>query len=479
MNASEIPTRPLKRRTKNVPVFVLGLLVVYCAFATTLFGILAARLIAPLTGYRASQFLIPTLVILAGLATGFYLSRRVQQRTWIIALSLSVNAFSILAVGWVVETGMRFFSKPNLMGGTMTAAAAFFLPSLFTGAAVLLAVRQWIEGAQGDEMIAILSRLLVLTIGGCGTACLAAVYLFLPWIGLVGSLKFLAFGWACFAFYFLNRYQKAVAVMAMVLCLVLPSPRFWSKGWIRLEGLEGEHTSFSVVSDGVVLRLDAGVRLRLAETQLGSYQSTLAYTDKMIELSGNVYNRRVLVIGGAGHILAHALENRGAQVIEAGIDPASARLSDRFFQPIQGTVEVIDGRSYLQTAQEEAFDVIIIDMDGQGHILPHLATVEFFTLISSRLAEDGRLVYHLNGFPGVEKNRESYGAFGATLLAVFYQVCAPILEDSEPYGILFVASQETLFDVGCTPISRVGRLLTDDRNPLLFFIQVYAGKVRQ
>jgi spermidine synthase len=122
------------------------------------------------------------------------------------------------------------------------------------------------------------------------------------------------------------------------------------------------------------------------------------YAREMIALAGDVRGKRVLIIGGAGHSQAHALELRGAVVTEAEIDPLVVEASDAHFGPIEGTVVVGDGRAVVQRAAPESFDAVLIDAyNGPASVPAQLTTVEFFAAVRRALAADGRMLLNFIG----------------------------------------------------------------------------------
>lgn len=104
----------------------------------------------------------------------------------------------------------------------------------------------------------------------------------------------------------------------------------------------------------------------------------------------------VLIIGLAAGTVARMLHEVIGQVIPSlrvvgvEIDGSIVQLGQQYFglDPSSTTVHVADGRMFLRSADEK-FDLIILDAYRPPSIPAHLATVEFFREVSSRLAPRG------------------------------------------------------------------------------------------
>src|SRR5690606_32406698 len=113
----------------------------------------------------------------------------------------------------------------------------------------------------------------------------------------------------------------------------------------------------------------------------------------MIDLTGDASNKEILIIGGAGHSQARALEARGANVTEVEIDPFVIQLSDKHFGPIEGKVVAQDGRAFVEQASQNQYDFVLIDAyNGPASIPPQLTTVEFFRAVDATLKPGGRVI---------------------------------------------------------------------------------------
>jgi len=133
--------------------------------------------------------------------------------------------------------------------------------------------------------------------------------------------------------------------------------------------------------------------------------------------------RRILVIGlGGGSLpmaLAKAVPEASVDVVE--IDPAVARVAERFFGFRTGPsmrVEVADGRAFVQAAARrgDRYDIVMLDAFDEAYIPRHLSTVEFIREVRSILQPGGVLAANTFSSSGSYANEsatyaEVFGAF--------------------------------------------------------------------
>jgi spermidine synthase len=261
--------------------------------------------------------------------------------------------------------------------------------------------------------------------------------------------------------------------------LLFPLPvyqRGEDAGSVLLDQAEGYYQTIRVFTDNVTyIRMDLGPNFH-AKMSLPDREPSLGYATEMINLAGDVKGKKILIIGGAGHTQAHALEKRGASVTEVEIDPVVIQMSDRYFGPIHGQVVPTDGRAYLEGLKGEKYDLIFVDaFDGLASAPVQLTTQEFFEAASRTLEPGGRLIYNFIGVPeGSGSN--SFRALSTTMASVFADARAyQIGEGVSLVNLILIASQTWMSDVDHPPSPRDGVLLTDDLNPVeIFFEQARA-----
>ena len=109
--------------------------------------------------------------------------------------------------------------------------------------------------------------------------------------------------------------------------------------------------------------------------------------------------RRALLVGlGGGTLVKRYQEHYGISTDVVEIDPVIERIARRWFgfQP-SGKVEIMDGRSYLETG-DEPYDLIVLDaFNGDQHPY-HLFSLEAFEAAARRLGSDGVLALNIIGY---------------------------------------------------------------------------------
>ncbi len=111
--------------------------------------------------------------------------------------------------------------------------------------------------------------------------------------------------------------------------------------------------------------------------------------------------RRVLVVGLGGGSLTRAMQRSFPHVRQTivEIDPEVVQVCREFFgfvPTLTTQVEVVDARTFLGRTRE-VYDVIFLDAYSGESIPHHLATVEFFRLVRSRLRPGGVVASNLWG----------------------------------------------------------------------------------
>jgi spermidine synthase len=108
----------------------------------------------------------------------------------------------------------------------------------------------------------------------------------------------------------------------------------------------------------------------------------------------------ILVLGAGGFTLS-AETNGGAHFTYLDIDSKLKYVAENHFlqEAITGDFIAHDARAFLLTS-EKKWDVIVVDLYTNAATMPmHTATFEFFSLVSQRLASDGRAVLNIAANP--------------------------------------------------------------------------------
>lgn len=453
-------------------------LFVFCSgFALLATEIIGPRLFSSLFGDTTVIWAIIISVTLLGISLGYYLGGRIAyekiRRTMFGVLLL--NAVWLVGISWIVWELPVSLALGGYGAVLVTAAAAFVVPALLFSTASPVAINILTHGRRAEDAPRVVGNVLAVGTLGSVSGALAAAFYLIPWVGLSLSLQLFAAGLGLFAVYFAPRRARLLALPFVVGALLVPQPSFqWSAGVGGAQLLaqrEGYYQTIRVYSDNeTFVRMHLGPTYE-SEMSLLTGEPNFGYARMMVELAGDVQGKDVLVIGGAGHSQARALERRGARVTEVEIDPFVIALSDEHFGEIEGRVVAQDGRAFVAQAAAHSFDLVLIDAyNGPASVPPQLTTLEFFREVDAVLKPGGRMLYNFIGSPTGPQSA-SYRAIGATMAAVFGDTRASSTVGQGLQNIVFVASQTPVNDLAYETFAADGVVLTDDRNPIEVFLE--------
>ena len=116
--------------------------------------------------------------------------------------------------------------------------------------------------------------------------------------------------------------------------------------------------------------------------------------------SSDMTGKDILVLGAGGFTFS-AAGTHGANVTYVDIDPAIKPIAEAYFlkNRIQGQLIAYDARAFLLT-NKKRWDVILVDLYTNAATIPqHTATYEFFSLVNTRLVDDGLAVLNIAANP--------------------------------------------------------------------------------
>ena len=463
-------TTPLTRRLLYLLVFCGG-------FANLAAEIIGPRLFASLFGSTTIIWAVMISVTLVGLAAGYALGGRIPRTRAGMTLPgvLLTNALWLLLVSWIVWQLPAALAQAHIAIDltviVMTIGAAFFPPSLLFGMLSPLAITLLAE--QGDDAGRVAGNIYALSTLGSVLGALSAAFVLIPWIGLSTSLQVFAGVLVLFAAYFWRGPGRWRTAAALAVCVLFPQPDYhWqdSEGLTLLAQRESTYQTIRVYTDHeTFVQMHLGPTFQ-SKVDLASGEPLFSYAETLLGFAGDVGGDRVLVIGGAGHALAHAFENRGATVTEVEIDPLVIDLSDEYFGPIEGEVVTADGRIFIERAEPAHYDLIVIDaFDGAANVPPQLTTQEFFEAVKRALKPQGRMLYNFIGTPQGPRSN-SYRAIGTTLQAAFEDAGSSPADGEHSQNIILIASPSPLEGVDVQSLPTDGVVLTDNRNPMDVFL---------
>jgi spermidine synthase len=464
---------------RSYPPLILYLLVFFGGFANLATEIIGPRLFASMFGETTIIWAIIISVTLVGLSVGYVIGGRVEREKVrnVLPMVLVGNAIYLVGVSWLVWQAPADAAAQGVgVDATIiftTAMAAFFVPSLLFGTISPMVISLLSEQHPPETVSRVVGNVYAIgTIGSVSGALMAALFL-IPWIGLTTSLQAFAVLLVFFAAYFFIPSRRPLAAGAVILCVIAPQPDFrWQndEGLRLVEQREGYYQTVRIYTDDeTFMQMHLGPTFH-SRVDLNTREPLFNYAVTMLRYIEEVAGKRALVIGGAGHSMAHYLENRGAIVTEVEIDPIVVQLSDEYFGAIQGEVVIQDGRAFIENALPSSYDFILIDaFDGGASVPAQMTTVEFFKAVERLLTPNGLMLYNFVGTPEGERS-ESFRALGRTVSEATthagYIRAAPDTDRTINQNIIFVSSPSpiTRFEVETLPTE--GYLLTDNLNPI-------------
>lgn len=460
----------------DVTTLVLLLLIFFSGFASLATEIIAPRMFTSLYGPTTILWAIVISVTLLGLSIGYIIGGNIPLRFARTALPLviTLNAVLLLLASWIVWELPAELGPVDVETVIITALAAFLPPSILFGIDSQIVIAWLAEGRSKRAVSRMVGLVFGITTIGSFVGALMADIVLLPTIGFSLSLQLFALGFFLFALYLYPGVWRVLAVAGLIFFVAWPQPdwRWDEPGLTLLAQQEGHYQTVRIYTDErTFIRMHLGPTYE-SEMDINTLEPGFGYARNMVEATGDVQGKDILVIGGAGHSMARELEERGATVTEVEIDPVVVALSDEFFGPIEGDVIVDDGRAYVERAASEQFDFVLIDaFNGPQSIPAQLTTVEFFEAIERVLKPEGVMVMNFIGSTTGDRSG-SFEAIAATVSAAF--------NEARFFGrsgnILLFGSPGELTQYRNLPILPTGgQVLTDDLNPIEILLEEARG----
>jgi spermidine synthase len=456
-------------------------LVFFSGFANLATEIIGPRLVASLFGSTTIIWAIIISITLIGISVGYFLGGRVPagRVLKLLPILLIANAAWLLAVSWFIWKIPGDFASAGYLSITITCFIAFFPPAVLFSMTSPLII-SLLTAIHPPEVIARdVGNIYALGTLGSVLGALAAAFILIPYVGLSTSLRLFALGCVLYALVFLSARGRWIGLAVLIAVLFIPQPSFQPLqdfSSVLLAQQEGYYQTIRVYTDNATyIRMDLGPTFH-TKMRLADLEPMYGYAVEMLKLAGDVRGKNILIIGGAGHTQARALEKRGATVTEVEIDPFVIQMSDQYFGKINGDVIATDGRTFLEQNQAPQYDLIFVDaFDGLASAPPQLTTREFFAAAGRALAPGGRLIYNfigINDGPG----SNSYRALATTMASIFADTRVALSESGHLANLVLIASQQPMSDLPYPPPPQDGHVLTDDLNPIeIYFEQARAN----
>lgn len=392
-------------------VTLLVILQAAVSAASLVVEIVAGRMLAPYVGMSLYTWTSIIAVVLAGFSVGHWAGGRIAELP--LPRALLWTGWSMLGAGlttalaiFVLRSGaellLPYITSPITAIVTLS-MLAFFLPSFFAGIPAPVLAQISVEAAP-DQSGRALGAMFAAGAIGAIVGTLLAGFIFVAWLGSVGTLALVAVCYLVAAFLLIWLARRAgdtsgilVAGLVGLVGLLLagatvaqPSPCTEESDYfcIRVEDISADPNS--PVRLMVLDHLVHGVSARdLPEVIFYDHAALLDLLARE-RMGGTDFS--AFFIGGGTYTVPRkwaTLDPRPAVTV-AEIDPTVTEVAirDFWFDPEGTRILNQDARIALRT-DSSRYDVIIGDAFTDIAVPAHLVTQEFFELVRDHLNEDG------------------------------------------------------------------------------------------
>lgn len=383
------------------------------AAASLVVEIVAGRMLAPYVGMSLYTWTSVIAVVLAGFSVGHWVGGALAERTpaaalrangWAMVLAAVTTAGAVFLLRWTAGPVITALDHPVAAIVALT-VLVFFLPSFFAGIPAPILTRIAVL-ARPEAAGRALGAMFAAGALGAIFGTLAAGFLFISWLGSVGTLAAVTMVYALLAAQsFLAASSPGVrgaglGLAALVLplgvagaALLQPDPCTRESDYFCIRVVELSDDPDSpvrlMVLDHLVHGITDGADPQAMLTPHGMMQDGLS----RMRMEGRA-DWSGFVIGGGTYTVPRAWAARGGiDVTVAEIDPVVTEVAvrDFWFDPAGARVIHADARAALR-AEPTRYDIILGDAFTDIAAPPHLITREFFRLVQSRLNADGAFV---------------------------------------------------------------------------------------
>lgn len=383
--------------------------------------IVAGRMLAPYVGMSLYTWTAVIAVVLAGLSVGHWLGGEVgnEGRGQALAATASILAASALSTALaplLIRLTADRIVGPGVnpvAGIVVLTATLFFLPSLFVGMVSPILTRLAVERSDASAG-RVIARMYAAGAGGSIAGTLAAGYLFIAWLGSIGTVMAVAGIYALLAGLFAVLSGSRAGRMATAALLVIAGlvvgiaqardalasacTRESDYYCIRIVDMEEETGAPS----GLMVLDHMGHGVNDRDRPQALHMPYIALADRLTEahgVGGPAFS--AFFIGGGAYSLPRAWAARWpkSRLTVAEVDPAVTALArERLWLTDSPAIRVLhrDGRMALRDdAATDGYDVIMGDAFHDFSVPQHLVTQEFAELARNRLKPDGILIQNV------------------------------------------------------------------------------------
>ena len=421
-----------------------------CGTLIMVIEVIGSRVIGPFFGVSlfvwTSLISVTMIALAAGYMIGGILSDRAKSPDVLYLLIGLAGAFTLI-IPYVKSPVLKLCLSLGLRGGSFAGSMMLFAPSLtllgcVSPFVIRLATREVSSVGRTVGSFYALS-----TIGSVlGTVLTGFVLVaFLGVNNIFFLVGFLLVGLAVSYFAFFRRKFVTVALLLPILLLPFLAPtsvdsKVMKNGTIVtvvdrtdsryghikvLDKNDGKKIIRQMLIDGLV---QGGV-----DVKNGLSVVAVTYLMQHVPVAYNPKGSRCLVIGLGAGIIPRWYMARGIKTDVVDIDPAVVEMASKHFSYPAGKQVIIEDARYFLGKGEEKYDFIILDVFN-GDVTPsHVLSKEAFSLIKSRLTDNG--VFAMNLIGSLRENTLMTSSVIKTLEAVFGKtVLMPLFYPEKGYG---------------------------------------------
>jgi predicted membrane-bound spermidine synthase len=411
-SAPEEATRDGPSDRREVTLFVYGLIVFLSSAVVMILEITAGRLIAPYVGVSLYSWTSIIGVVLAGLslgnwAGGVWVDSGAADRQAGMALAASaVATLGVLLMLTLVAPAVQSQSLGLMTASFLLSLGLFFLPAACLGlVAPMLTTLALRRDTRAGHVV---GRMHALAAQGSILGTFASGFFLIQYFGTRAVIVGAGFGLLALSLPLLRGARGATAVAIAAATLILGSglvrqgfanpcdeeSQYYCIRVVDFAGAAEPGETRTLVLDHLIHGISHGPDGTLLFAPYAHLMDELVRR----HLGPRADSARYFFAGGGSYSQPRAVLEAfsGAHVVVAELDPAVTRAAERQLFLIDEGLTVLhtDARMALAAASPGAFDVVVGDVFHDVALPYHLTTLEYVSLVRSRLAADG--IYVLN-----------------------------------------------------------------------------------
>lgn len=399
----------------------------------------SSRKISVFFGSSLYIWLIILCITLSGLAAGYlWSSKKVSNKDndvrilsrlfFLLAFSLIIWKFNDSIALWCIENHVELITATIL-----DAAILLFVPMFVYGAITTFIVSILQQNTNSSSVYA---KVLALSTIGSIVFGILSVLFFFPYIGIKASI--MAFAILSAIIGTLTYKMNGLAIALMTVLSILPTNHI--RGNILYQN-DGAFSSVTVIENGYTRYLMVNYIIQsFIDTR---YSKTMDYVEVIDSIAKKQQwkDKKILILGLGGGILANKMMPFADKIIGVEIDPRIIECAKKYFKLDSKVETVCEDAQWFLHHEKNKYDVIIVDVFNGEEPPTYLLTVENFHKIKSLLHTDSSLLI-INWY-GYYSGTEGKGTriLANTLhQAGFYSIAIPTNTDERRSNLVFFAS---------------------------------------